>query len=273
VIDTYSPDYIWFDFGLDFLPEGYVKDFLAYYYNHAEANGKEVLVTYKTHDLVPGSGLLDHELGQEPQLTYHEWITDSTVDDRGAWGYADDLTFKTPNRVIDNLVDRVSKNGYLLLNVGVIRSIRAESMLQSDEDPEAVAENLSPLAGKTFTLGGSTWAFGEDGKVLISEGKEGGSTSGRYEQDGTKVYVKIAFITFNASYDGENFTISQDEERVAYHPGFYREEIKRISLLGHGEDLEWSFTRSGLIVDLPDEPPGDHAHVLKIERHHHPPIE
>ena len=96
VIDAYSPDYIWFDFGLDFLPEGYVKDFLAYYYNHGEANGKEVLVTYKTHDLVPGSGLLDHELGQEPQLTYHEWITDSTVDDRGAWGYADDLTFKIP---------------------------------------------------------------------------------------------------------------------------------------------------------------------------------
>jgi len=360
VIDTYSPDYIWFDFGLDFLPEGYVKDFLAYYYNHAEANGKEVVVTYKTHDLVPGSALLDHELGQERQLTYHEWITDSTVDDRGAWGWADDLEFKTPNRVIDNLVDRVSKNGYLLLNVGpkpdgtipegardlllgigawldvngeaiygttpwliaeegptnlgklraqggfnesdvvytgedirfttkgdtlyatmlawpgnqaVIRSIRAESMMQSDEDPEAAVAASPPLAGKTFTLGGSTWTFGENGKVLISDGKEGGSTSGRYEQDGTKVYVKIAFITFNASYDGENFTISQEEERVAYYPGFYREEIKRISLLGHDEDLDWKFTRSGLVVDLPDEPPTEHAHVLKIERHHHPPIE
>ena len=29
-----------------------------------------------------------------------------------------DLTFKTPDRLIDNLIDRVSKNGYLLLNVG-----------------------------------------------------------------------------------------------------------------------------------------------------------
>ena len=307
---------------------------------------------------MPGSGLLDHELGQEPQLTYHEWITDSTVDDRGAWGYADDLTFKNPNRVIDNLVDRVSKNGYLLLNVGpkadgtipegardlllaigawldvngeaiygttpwliagegptnlgqlrlqggfnesdvvytgedirfttkgdtlyatllawpgdqaVIRSIRAESMLQSDEDPETAAEKSPSVAGKTLTVGGSTWTFSEDGEVMISEGKAGGSTSGRYEQDGTIVYVKIAFITFKASYDGENFTVS--EERVSYYPGFYREEIKRISLLGHGEDLEWRFTRSGLIVDLPDEPPGEHAHVLKIERHHHPPLE
>ncbi|UCF43455.1 MAG: alpha-L-fucosidase [Planctomycetota bacterium] len=118
VIDKYSPDFIWFDFALDSIPEGYVKDFLAYYYNHAEAEGKEVVVTYKGNDLVPGTGVRDLELGQEPRLTYHEWITDSTVDDRGAWGYANDLVFKSPNRVIDNLVDRVSKNGYLLLNVG-----------------------------------------------------------------------------------------------------------------------------------------------------------
>jgi len=118
VIDNYSPDFIWFDFALDSIPEGYVKDFLAYYYNDAQAKGKEVIVTYKGNDLVPGSGVRDLELGQEPKLTYHEWITDSTVDDRGAWGYADDLIFKSANRVVDNLVDRVSKNGYLLLNVG-----------------------------------------------------------------------------------------------------------------------------------------------------------
>jgi len=118
VIDNYSPDFIWFDFDLDEIPEGYVKDFLAYYYNHAEAKDKEVVVTYKGNDLVPATGVRDLELGQEPKLTYHEWITDSTVDDRGAWGYADDLVFKSTNRLVDNLVDRVSKNGYLLLNVG-----------------------------------------------------------------------------------------------------------------------------------------------------------
>jgi alpha-L-fucosidase len=118
VIDKYSPDFIWFDFALDQIPEGYVKDMLAYYYNDAKAKCKEVVVTYKGHDLVPGTGVRDLELGQEPELTYYEWITDSTVDDRGAWGYAKDLVFKSPNRVIDNLVDRVSKNGYLLLNVG-----------------------------------------------------------------------------------------------------------------------------------------------------------
>jgi len=118
VIDKYSPDFIWFDFALDNIPEGYVKDFLAYYYNHAQKEGKEVVVTYKDHDIIPGAAVRDLELGQEPNVTYHDWITDTSVDDRGAWGYATDLTFKTPNRLVDNLVDRVSKNGYLLLNVG-----------------------------------------------------------------------------------------------------------------------------------------------------------
>jgi alpha-L-fucosidase len=118
VIDNYGPDFIWFDFALDALPEGSIQDFLAYYYNWADKNGKEVVVTYKDHDLIPGAGLRDLELGQETDLTYHEWITDSSVDDQGAWGWTDNLTFKTPDRLIDNLVDRVSKNGYLLLSVG-----------------------------------------------------------------------------------------------------------------------------------------------------------
>ena len=118
MIDKYGPDFIWFDFGLDYMPQGKVKDFLAYYYNHAQKNRKEVVVTYKDHDIIPGAGVRDLELGQEPGLTYNDWITDSSVDDRGAWGWANDLTFKPANRLIDNLIDNVSKNGYLLLNVG-----------------------------------------------------------------------------------------------------------------------------------------------------------
>ena len=70
VIDTYSPDYIWFDFGLDFLPEGYVKDFLAYYYNHAQAMGNEVVITYKWHNLAPMAGVIDLILAAERPVLY-----------------------------------------------------------------------------------------------------------------------------------------------------------------------------------------------------------
>jgi alpha-L-fucosidase len=355
VIDGYSPDFIWFDFALDSIPEGYVKDFLAYYYNHATEKGKEVVVTYKGNDLVPATGVRDLELGQEPGLTYHEWITDSTVDDRGAWGFANDLVFKPPNRVIDNLVDRVSKNGYLLLNVGpkpdgtipdeardlllemgawldvngeaiygtspwiiagegptnlgeataigfnerdtkytsedirftvkgdtiyatfldwpgekaVIKTLRA---LGLEADKVGEASDVPSIEGKTleseFDETEVTFKFKEDGVVNILGDEGGEGLKARYEQDGADIVISIAQEKFNLTYDGENLEV--EEEGPPAHPGFYKEEIKRISLLGDGKDLDWKLTRKGLVVEMPDKKPSDYAHVIKIERYHHP---
>jgi hypothetical protein len=61
VIDKYDPDFIWFDFGLELVTDSYKKDLLAYYYNRAVKEKKEVVVSYKGHDLPPGAGLLDLE--------------------------------------------------------------------------------------------------------------------------------------------------------------------------------------------------------------------
>jgi len=360
VIDNYSPDFIWFDFALDSIPEGYVKDFLAYYYNHATEKGKEVVVTYKGNDIVPATGVRDLELGQEPGLTYHEWITDSTVDDRGAWGYANDLVFKPPNRVIDNLVDRVSKNGYLLLNVGPkpdgtipeeARKLLLEMGAWLDVNGEAIygtspwiiaGEGPTNLGEATeigfneadtvytsedirFTVKGDTiyatfldwpgeraviktlralgleadkldtggsdapsvegktlevrWErermkleFKEDGEVILSGGEAGEGLTAHYEQDGADIVISVATERINLSYDGEKLEAQDDDEGTA-HPGFYKEEIKRISLLGDGKDLDWWLTRKGLVIDMPDEKPCDYAYVIKIERYHHPRID
>ncbi len=370
VIDNYSPDFIWFDFALDSIPEGYIKDFLAYYYNDAEAKGKEVVVTYKGNDLVPATGVRDLELGQEAKITYHEWITDSTVDDRGAWGYAEDLVFKTPDRVVDNLVDRVSKNGYLLLNVGpkpdgtipegarklllelggwldvngeaiygtspwtiagegptnlgeatdigfneadtvytkkdirftvkgdtiyatflawpgeyaVIRTLRGEGDQAEEfeiprEDPGPVDPELS-VAGKTFTLKQrgrkSTYQFKDDGGVTITQlpQREGGDPKigeAEYEQVGTEITIVMGDdYEMQAIYDGENFTRAP---RAPRHEGFYKEEIKRISMLGDGKSLEWHRTEQGLVIRSPKKKPCDYAYVFKIERYHYPQID
>ena len=357
VIDGYSPDFIWFDFALDSIAEGYVKDFLAYYYNHATEKGKEVVVTYKGNDIVPATGIRDLELGQESGLTYHEWITDSTVDDRGAWGFANDLIFKPPNRVIDNLVDRVSKNGYLLLNVGpkpdgtipeearalllemgawldvngegiygtspwiiagegptnlgeateigfneadtmytsedirftvkgdtiyatfldwpgekaVIKTLRALG-LEADEDDSEPAADVPSVLGKTFTLDFDgqkiKLVFKEDGDVLVTGGEAGEGIMAHYEQLGASVLISVGTDMIEVTYDGEELKIQEDENPA--HPGFYKEEIKRISLLGDGKSLDWKLTRKGLVIEMPDERPSDYAHVIKIERHHHP---
>jgi len=375
VIDNYSPDFIWFDFALDSIPEGYVKDFLAYYYNDAEAKGKEVVVTYKGNDLVPATGVRDLELGQESKITYHEWITDSTVDDRGAWGYANDLVFKTPDRVIDNLVDRVSKNGYLLLNVGpkadgtipkgardlllemgawldvngegiygtspwliagegptnlgeatdigfneadtvytkedirftvkgdtlyatflawpgeeaIIHTLRGEGGEdeddeddedwdddKDDEEDEDNDDDVPSLAGKTFTIerpdAEYTWEFKEEGRVTVSGGMAGEGADGTYEQEGEEVYIRIGNFEIEGTFDGEEFDLPEKEEAPRY-PGFYPQEIKRITMLGDGRTLDWEMTREGLVIETPNRKPCKHAYVFKIERYHHPRID
>jgi len=364
VIDNYSPDFIWFDFALDNIPEGYVKDFLAYYYNHAAAKGKEVVVTYKDHDIIPGAGVRDLELGQEPNIAYNDWITDSSVDDRGAWGWAEDLTFKTPNRLVDNLIDRVSKNGYLLLNVGpkpdgtipegakevllemgawlevngdgiygttpwfvaaegptnlgsiqrqgfnesnvvytpkdirftvkennlyatfldwpgdkaVITTIKAQGPDADKVDvPDwAKGEPSIPLAGTKWDIKNDEgeednhYEFRENGEFFVSGGDAGEGVEGTYTQSGKNVSLKVSGFSWGGTYDGKQFTPGGGGG--ASYPGFYKEEIKRITLLGDDKDLEWVMTTQGLIIKTPNKQ-GKYAHTFKIERYHHPRLE
>ena len=361
VIDNYSPDFIWFDFALDELPEGYIKDFLAYYYNHADKANKEVVVTYKGHDIIPGAGVRDLELGQEPNITYNDWITDSSVDDRGAWGYAEDLIFKTPNRLVDNLIDRVSKNGYLLLNVGpkpdgTIPEGAKEVLLEMgawlkvngeaiySTTPWFVAAEGPTNLGEASAIGfnesnvvytpedirftvsgdnlyaifldwpgemalistinasgpeaekvkipewvqfeefksivGTEWdvsvdgekyhlIFKENGKLWISGGRAGAKVVGGHGQDGETIYIDSEIFAEVGFYDGETFTFGESEQ--PNYPGFYKEEIKRITLLGDDKDLEWVMTERGLAIKTPEKK-GKYAYVFKIERYHHPRI-
>ncbi len=118
VVDKYQPDLIWFDFALEGIKEIYRLEFLAYYFNKAAEWDKEVEVTYKNYDFPPVVGVTDLEMGTMDELTYHEWLTDTSVDEQGSWAYVQNVGFKSVNQLVDNLIDRVSKNGYLLLNVG-----------------------------------------------------------------------------------------------------------------------------------------------------------
>ncbi|MYI70623.1 MAG: alpha-L-fucosidase, partial [Boseongicola sp. SB0673_bin_14] len=118
VVERYEPDYIWFDFGLRFVHDQYKQDFLAYYYNKEAEWGREVVATYKWHDIPPGAALLDFELGKTAELTHYEWITDTTVDDGQGWGYIKETEYKTVTEMVHYLADNVSKNGFMLLNVG-----------------------------------------------------------------------------------------------------------------------------------------------------------
>ena len=118
LVDKYHPDFMYFDWWIGqpvFQP--YLKQFAAYYYNHASARAQGVVLTYKDHDFPENAAVLDIERGKLDALRLLPWQTDTSVSIH-SWGYVKGDQYRDAKSLIDELVDVVSKNGNLLLNVG-----------------------------------------------------------------------------------------------------------------------------------------------------------
>jgi alpha-L-fucosidase len=267
-VDKYEPDFLWFDFGLGFIPEEYKKDLLARYFNKAAAQNREVVVTYKDHDLPPGVGINDLELGQEREMTYHEWITDSSVDNQGAWGYVKGAGYKTTENLVHNLVDRVSKNGFLLLNVGP----KPDGTI-----PEEAKERLLGL-GKWLETNGEA-IYGTMPWIIAGEGPTKLDGQGPFnEMDSLRYKAQDIRFTANGNvlyatalgWPGEKIQIKSlaggpDPGRNFWN-GLYPSEIVSVSMLGDGQPLAWQLTKEGMTIETPKTRPCAYAFVFKIVR-------
>ena len=116
VIDNYQPDIMWFDSWLDKIPESKRAEYAAYYLNEAEKWDKEVVIIRKQDDLPLDFSLNDLEKSRMNKMGEQSWMTDETVS-YGSWCYTENLKIKPTKDLIHVLVDVVSKNGVLLLNV------------------------------------------------------------------------------------------------------------------------------------------------------------
>ena len=259
VMDKYRPDLVWFDFGLRMIQEHYKRDMLAHYYNRGLDWGKEVLVTYKWHDLVPGAGLVDLELGRYDKLTHHEWVTDTTVDNGSGWGYLKETEYKTVKTLVHYLIDNVSKNGYLLLNVGP---------KPNGEIPEQ-AQDLLIGIGEWLDVNGEA-IFGTTPWMISGEGPTKMKKAG-YFMEGEEVEYTAQDIRFTAKDDVlYAICLGWPEGKVEIESarGLYEQEIASITMLGDGRLLDWTMTERRLIITPPAEKPCDHAFAFKIQRKH-----
>ena len=265
VIDKYDPDFIWFDFGLSMVNDRYKQDMLAYFYNQAAKKGKEVVVSYKYHQLPPGTGLIDWEQGQESNLTYNDWITDSTVDAGEGWGYVQGLGFKTLDCLIDNLVDRVSKNGYLLLNVGP----------KPDGTIPDEARALLLGIGKWLKVNGEA-IYGTVPWIVAGEGPTKLEKSGAFNEKNVSHYTREDirftvkdnnFYAIVLEWPGDSVLIKTLGLK-GYNQALYPSEIASVTMLGDGKELKWELTKEGLKIETPKTKPCDYAYAFKIVRKH-----
>jgi alpha-L-fucosidase len=118
LVNNYQPQLVWFDWWIQqpaLTP--YRKSFAAFYYNKARDWNKEVVINYKYDSYPDGVAVLDLERGKLDSVRKQAWQTDDAIGNE-SWGYTKTNTFKDARYVVTNLVDIVSKNGNLLLNIG-----------------------------------------------------------------------------------------------------------------------------------------------------------
>jgi alpha-L-fucosidase len=115
VIDGYQPDIIWQDFNLPRVDESRRLQFLAYYFNQAVAWNKDVVATYKDGLNNRGS-VFDYERGGPAGIQTPYWLTDDSISS-SSWCYTVGIGYYSLEAMLHSLIDRVSKNGNMLLNI------------------------------------------------------------------------------------------------------------------------------------------------------------
>lgn len=118
MVDKYQPRIVWFDWWIQnvgFKP--YLKKFAAFYFNRAAEWGLEVAINCKFEAFAYDTAVFDVERGVLNSIRPRLWQTDTAIA-INSWGYTENNQFKNPVDIVCDLVDIVSKNGCMLLNVG-----------------------------------------------------------------------------------------------------------------------------------------------------------
>lgn len=117
LVDAYQPDLLYTDGGIPFGEVG--RSLVAHLYNANLQHHRRLEAVYTcksigSGEFVAGTCVQDMERGVSPGINPHPWQTDTSI---GDWFYNKDWKFRPVDWTIHMLVDIVSKNGNLLLNV------------------------------------------------------------------------------------------------------------------------------------------------------------
>lgn len=254
VVDRHRPDLMYFDGRMTILPERYRLEMASHYYNRLRESGTQPVLTYKGEDMAPGTGTLDFERGRAADILPEPWLTDTSVA-RNSWGYTDDLDYYTPERLVHDIADIVSKNGCVMLNVAP----RADGTI-----PEEQKEMLTELGGwlrinGEAIYGTRPWTVFGEGPTEVKAGHFADlqlrgftPTDIRFTVKGDSLYAIV-------------LGIPEGPVRIAAlgsagHP----DPIETVSLLGSEEPVAWQRTDDAFIVEPWSRTPSQHAVVLKI---------
>ncbi len=258
IVEKYRPEIMYFDWwiGQPGLRHQLTK-FAAFYYNQSlKAGAKIGVINYKDWALHEESGVLDIERGQLEDTRKLYWQTDTSASDH-SWGYINNNTYKSPQVVIQQLVDIVSKNGNLLLNIGP----RADGTI-----PDEVQVLLRGIGGWLNTNGEAI--YGTRPWKLFGEGPtkvEGGT----FNDTKTRTYTAEDFrftIKGSALYAIEMVWPTNGSATIhSLATGTLAARVTGVTLLGSDAKIGFEQRDDGLHLQLPAQPPGAYAYAFRIQ--------
>jgi len=118
LVEKYKPELMYFDGG-NGQPafRASMTEFTAFYDNFAVSHHIDGVITLKDYAMEWTAGARDFEQSLRTDIDPRPWQTDTSISNL-SWGYMEHDQFKTPEFLVHQLVDIVSKNGNLLLSIG-----------------------------------------------------------------------------------------------------------------------------------------------------------
>ena len=258
LVEKYHPEILYFDWwiGQPAVRQDLTR-FVAFYYNTVQENGKPAgVLNYKDFAMQENSGVMDVERGQLAGIRPQYWQTDTSVSNR-SWGYIENDTFKSPDFIVHQLADVVSKNGNLLLNIGP----KSDGTI-----PDQVQSILREVGGwlkvnGEAIYGTRPWRVFGEGPTQVQAGAFHDTETQPYTpqdlrfttKDGVLYAIELAWPA-----NGE-FVIHSLRSGIAGE-----ETVESVELLGATERISFQQTSDGLRVRLPEQAPGKFAYAYRI---------
>lgn len=246
IVDKYRPRIAYFDWWIQQAAmKPYLRKFAAYYYNRAAEWGVEVAINYKHDAYMFGTAVVDIERGQFAEAKPYFWQTDTAIG-KDSWGHVAVNEFKQAKNILCDLVDIVSKNGTLLLNVGP----KADGTI-TDEETAILRE-----IGAWMRVNGEAiydthvWRTSAEGPTVIEEGqftdgkdKVFTSEDIRFTMRGETLYATVLAYPADGKVLIRSLAIAD-----ASHKPVFAGIVRDVQVLGFDEVPAWERTTEGLAI-------------------------
>jgi Alpha-L-fucosidase len=256
IVDKYQPKVMWFDWCIQDPPfREYIKKFAAYYYNRALEWGAEVSINYKYDAYALSTAVFDIERGQLADIRPRFWQTDTAIA-KNSWGYTDNNDFKDPVDIVCDIIDIVSKNGCMLLNIGP----KSDGTF-TDEDTNVLLNIGKWLDVNGESIYGTTyWHMYGEGPTEVKEGAFTDVHRSKFTSEDIRFTYSAPYLYANVLSFPEDGIVKIKSLSRGKFTGF----IKKAELLGYDADVSFEVTDEALIIKASGNVKSDYPVCVKI---------